>query len=248
MLLLANHLDATQSVNIWAVFAAGFVSFFSACVFPVIPVYMGYLAGDGRVKEDGSIVYARGRTMLNTVFFVLGISTVFFILGLGAYGLGSVLSTFFVQQRAILIRIAGAVIILFGLLQLGIIRFNFLNRERRVNKQMNMKRMNPLKAYLTGLLFSFAWTPCTGITLGAVLTMAAGSGTALYGNLLILFYTLGFVIPFLILGLFTTSILNMFRDKGAVIKWAGRIGGILLIVIGILTMTDGISLITTWLS
>lgn len=237
MLMIVNNLVVSEHISAIAVFGVGFASFFSACVFPIIPIYMSYLAGEGVQQPDGTIVYNKAKTIINTLFFVLGISTVFFILGLGAYGLSSLISETLSTYSSLLTKIAGIIIILFGLYQLGVIKLNFLNKEKKLNTKMNLKNMNILKAFIMGFSFSFAWTPCTGATLASVLTMAASSSTAFQGNMLILLYTLGFILPFIILGFFTTSILNIFRNKGKVILYATKIGAILLIIMGILTFT-----------
>lgn len=248
MLAIYNNLNVTENVSLFAALLAGFTSFFSACVFPIIPLYMSYLAGEGELQPDGSMRYDRRKTLLRTVLFVLGISTVFFILGLGAYGLGSLISATLSQYQSMILKIVGIVIILFGLVQLGVFHMNFLNHTKSFQNRLNPKGMTYFKAYLMGFLFSFAWSPCTGITLGAILALAAGSGTAGYGNFLILMYTIGFITPFLILGFFTTSILNVFKDRGKVVQWAGRIGGILLIFIGILTFTGNLTRLTVWMA
>ncbi|MFQ8832007.1 MAG: cytochrome c biogenesis CcdA family protein, partial [Ruthenibacterium lactatiformans] len=191
-------------VSAAAVFLQGILSFFSPCVLPLVPLYIGYLAGGAKsVDADGTVRYKRGRVMHNTVFFVLGVSFTFFALGLGFTALGR----FFSDNRALFARIGGVLIILFGLYQLGVFRSRALSTERRLPIRLDRLSMNPAVAFLFGFTFSFAWTPCVGPALGSVLIMATSAGSSAQGFLLIGVYTLGFVLPFLAVGLFTGSLL-----------------------------------------
>ena len=244
-----NHLVSAESVNFLLVFAEGLLSFFSPCVLPLIPVYLVYLAGNAKVTQpDGTIRYRRGKVMLQTVCFILGISAAFFLLGLGFTALGRFLG----EHRVWISWIGGGVIILFGLYQLGVLNLSFLQKEHKFHLNLAPKSMNPLWAFVLGFTFSFAWTPCVGPALSSVLILASGAGTALLGNLLVLVYTLGFVIPFLVLGLFTAQMLDFLKRHQKALRYTVKIGGVLLIVIGILTVTgwmNGLSgYLTRWAS
>lgn len=196
-------------VSAAAVFLQGILSFFSPCVLPLVPLYIGYLAGGAKsVDADGTVRYKRGRVMRNTVFFVLGVSFTFFALGLGFTALGR----FFSDNRALFARIGGVLIILFGLYQLGVFRSRALSTERRLPIRLDRLSMNPAVAFLFGFTFSFAWTPCVGPALGSVLIMATSAGSSAQGFLLIGVYTLGFVLPFLAVGLFTGSLLDFSKN------------------------------------
>lgn len=228
----ANNL--TTNISILLVFMEGFLSFFSPCVLPLIPVYISYLAGNGRkINNDGTIVYERKKVLFNTLFFVLGISSVFFLLGLSFSALGS----FFNKNSDLFSKIGGIIIIIMGLVQLNVIKLNFLKMEKRIHLNIDTVKMNPALAYIMGFTFSFAWTPCVGPALSSVLILASNSGNAFTGSLLVLIYTLGFVIPFIILGMFTTETLNFFKEKRNLVKYTIKIGGIILIIIGIMTVT-----------
>lgn len=124
-----------------------------------------------------------------------------------------------------------------GLVQLNIIKLNFLKVEKRIHINIESVKMNPLIAYIMGLTFSFAWTPCVGPALSSVLILASHSENTFAGSLLVLIYTLGFIIPFIILGIFTTETLNFFKEKRNLVKYTIKIGGIILIIIGIITFT-----------
>ncbi len=207
----------------------GLISFFSPCVIPLLPLYMGYLAGNAKEKtKDGKIIYKRKKVFLYTLLFVLGISTSFFILGLSFTAIG----TFFKKYKSIIAIIGGVIIIILGLFQLKIIKFKFLQKERKLKININPNKMNPLVAFLMGFLFSFAWTPCVGPALSSVLIMASSADSMLLGNMLVLIYAIGFIIPFLILGLFTGEVLNFLKQKQNVLNKIVKIGGILLILVG----------------
>jgi cytochrome c-type biogenesis protein len=231
----------TGNVSFILVFIEGILSFFSPCVIPLIPVYMSYLAGNAkRTTEEGIIIYDRKRVFLQTVFFVLGISSAFFILGMSFTALG----TFFKTNQLLFTRIGGILIILLGLIQVGFLELSFLQRERKFHLNIGDRKINPLVAFLMGFTFSFAWTPCVGPALSSVLIMASSSANSFQGNLLVLIYAVGFVLPFLALGLFTTQALNFLKKHQKLLKYTVKAGGILLILIGIMTFTgwmNGIS-------
>ena len=216
------------------VFLQGALSFFSPCVLPLIPLYISYLAGGtAKVDENGVRRYPRGKVFCNTLFFVLGISFAFFLLGFGLTALGS----FFRAYQVWFARISGVIIILFGLYQLGIGRRSLLlEQEHRLPFRLDKVAMNPVVALLLGFTFSFAWTPCVGPALSSVLLMASSASSAVTGYLLIGVYTLGFVLPFLAVGLFTGQVLDFFRNHQGVVKWTVKLGGILLVVMGVLTL------------
>ncbi|HHU13060.1 MAG TPA: hypothetical protein GXZ64_07510 [Clostridiaceae bacterium] len=225
----------SAAVPAFTVFIQGLLSFFSPCVLPLLPVYISYLAG-GSSQIDGKVVYPRGKVFVNTVFFVIGTSFAILLLGLAFTSLGQ----FFLSpdNRVWFNRIGGVIIVLLGLFQLGALgQRSRLNQERRLPISFDKLGMNPLVAWLLGFTFSFAWTPCLGAALGTVLTMAGTAETRGLSFLLIAVYTLGFVIPFLAVGLFTTEILGFFAKRRKVMRYATIIGGLLMIVLGILMFT-----------
>lgn len=222
------------SVSALTVFLQGLLSFFSPCVLPLIPLYVSYLAGGFRtVDPDGAIRYPRKKILLNTLFFALGISVTFFILGLGFTALGQ----FFSSGRVWFARVSGILMILLGIYQFGVFgKPGFLEREHRLPFQLDRWVMGPLPAFLLGFTFSFAWTPCVGPTLGSVLLMAGSSNTAGTGFALIGVYTLGFILPFLAVGLFTGAVLSFFKQHQGIVRYTVKIGAALLILMGILTL------------
>lgn len=223
------------SVSAITVFFQGALSFFSPCVLPLVPLYVSYLAGGAAVVDaDGVRRYPRGKIFLNTLFFVIGISFAFFLLGLGLTALGE----FFHDYQVWFARASGVIILLFGLYQLGLgKRALLLEQEHRLPFRLDKLAMNPAVALVMGFTFSFAWTPCVGPTLSSVLLMASSADSSAAGFLLIGVYTLGFVLPFLAVGLFTGTVLDFFKAHQNVVRYTVKIGAVLLIVMGILTLT-----------
>ncbi len=235
-----------MNVTFITVFLQGLLSFFSPCVLPLLPVYMGYLSG-GTLKEDENGIrhYDRARVMVNTLFFVIGISFAFFLLGMGL----STLGRFFSGNQLLFVRIGGIIIILFGLYQLGILGSSrLLNSERRLPINISKLSMSPLTALVMGFVISFAWSPCIGPVLSSVLIMAASSASTSVGFLLIGVYTLGYVIPFLLVGVFTTSLLEFFGKHRGVVKYSVKVGAVLMIFMGILMFTGKLNSISSYLS
>ena len=223
------------SVSAVTVFLQGALSFFSPCVLPLVPLYVSYLAGGAAVVDaDGVRRYPRGKIFLNTLFFVVGISFAFFLLGLSLTALGS----FFSDYQVWFARTSGVIILLFGLYQLGLGKRSLvLEREHRLPFRLDKLAMNPVTALVLGFTFSFAWTPCVGPTLSSVLLMASSAESSAAGFLLIGVYTLGFVLPFLAVGLFTGAVLDFFKSHQNVVRYTVKIGAVLLIAMGLLTLT-----------
>lgn len=234
-----------ENISFIFVFFQGILSFLSPCILPLIPIYISYLAGNSKkVSGDGIITFERREVFLNTVFFVLGISSVFFILGLSFTTLGKILNSY----KVIISRISGIIIIFLGLFQLGLFNFGFLNREFKIKAKININNMNPLVAYIMGFTFSFAWTPCVGPALSSILLLASSAKTAILGNMLVLVYALGFIIPFLILGIFTTQALNFINKNKKIVRYTIKVGGVIMVIMGIMTFTGGINNITKYLN
>lgn len=249
------------SISAVTVFIQGLLSFFSPCVLPLVPLYLGYLAGgvgagtdstgssDGRPDAAGSDAGAGKRQKLRLFFrvlcFTIGISAAFFILGLGASAAGS----FFSEQRMLFARIGGILIVLFGLYQLGVFGSSkLLGGEHRIPLRLEKMSMSPVTALIMGFTFSFAWTPCVGPALTSVLLMAGSAQTSALGFLLIGVYTLGFILPFLAAGIFTAQLLGFFRRHMKAVRYTVKIGGVLMILMGALMFTGKMNDITGYLS
>lgn len=223
--------DLSVSVSLVTVFVQGILSFFSPCVLPLLPLYLGYLSGS--MGDTQGAQTSRAKTLVNTLFFVIGISAAFFLLALGMTALGQALH----QYQKIIIQVGGILIIAFGLFQLGVFRPMALEQDRRIRFPLQKLAMSPLVALVFGFTFSFAWTPCVGPALASVLLMAGSADTALQGFALIGLYTLGFVLPFLAVALFAGGLLKLFQKHRNVVRYTVKVGGALLVVIGLLMVT-----------
>lgn len=239
----ATALSVTQSISLLTAFVQGILSFFSPCVLPLLPVYLSYLAGGGQGPgREGERTWPRRTVMVNTLFFVLGVSFALMLLGMAFSALGN----FFRTRQTAVNLVCGAVVVLFGLVQLGLLgKGGALQREYRLPLRLDRLRMNPLTAMVMGLCFSFSWTPCIGPTLSGILMMTAAAATRGRGVLLMGSYILGFILPFLAVGLFTGAVLSFFRKHRNVVRWTGVVSGILMVIMGVLIMTGTMG---TWSS
>jgi cytochrome c-type biogenesis protein len=216
---------------------AGLLSFLSPCVLPLIPSYVGYLTG---LTAD-QIEEWRGLTLLHALWFVAGFGAVFVALGAGASALGSL----FRDSQVWLGRVGGVLVIVLGLSLLGVLRLPFLLRERRL--ELARKPVGYLGSALVGVTFGAAWTPCIGPILGAILTLAAAEASLARGTVLLAFYALGLAIPFLVTALALRWFLEWFQRFRPYIVWVDRVAGVLLILLGVLLVTDRFTLLASYL-
>ena len=223
-----------SDISALASFLEGVLSFFSPCVLPLLPVYFSFLSGGNAERnENGEIIYKRSKVVINTLFFVLGISLTFFILSLGVKGVGKIFST----SSHLFSIIGGALIIVFGLWQLVFYGTKYgAKKEKRININTNRAK-GPLLSFLLGFSFSFSWTPCIGPILSSVLIMASSS---FKGEIYLLLYALGFTLPFILLAFFTSSLLSFFQKYKRVVKYTVRIGAIVMILLGIMMIVTNI--------
>ena len=207
-------------VSVPIAFLAGLISFFSPCVLPLLPGYLGYVSGSTNTKS---------RVILGSLLFVLGFTVVFVLLGAGFGGLGSVLHT---DTKNLLMRISGALVILLGVVLVG--GFDFTQRTAKLNIK---PAAGLIGAPLLGVVFGLGWTPCIGPTLGAVLNLALDSGSALRGAFLAVIYSLGLGLPFVIAAAgfsWATKSIAFIKKH---IRAINLFGGALLIVLGLLLLT-----------
>ncbi|MDO4721595.1 MAG: cytochrome c biogenesis CcdA family protein [Peptostreptococcaceae bacterium] len=223
-----------------SVFAAGFLSFFAPCTFPLIPVYIGFLT-----DEEGEYRKIRiGKWDLNigavfkTIAFVLGLSTSFVVLGFGAGFLGK-----WIASRQLLLA-AGFLVVLLGIHQMDILKIPAFERFKGIN--IRSRGRKALGTYLMGISFSFGWTPCVGPILGAVLVTSASSGTEFYGAFLMLVYSAGLMLPFLLMAMASSLVLSRFGILNKHLTLMKRVGGVLVALMGVLLMSNQLTRLTVW--
>jgi len=220
--------------------AAGLLSFLSPCVLPIVPPYLAYMGGI-TLGELTSAAAARRRAVISALFFVLGLSTVFLLLGFTASAFGA----FFLKNQMLFARVAGAVVLVFGLHFLGVFRIPILDREARLDA--GDRGGSALGAYLLGLAFAFGWTPCIGPQLGAILSLAASEASVTRGTVLLGVYAAGLGIPFLLAAVFiqrAMGVMNRLKRHMGLIE---KVMGALLVAVGLALLTGAFSAFSYWL-
>lgn len=205
---------------------AGILSFLSPCVLPLVPSYLAYIGGHSATQPHNRLL-----TLRNSLLFILGFSLIFIALGASASLLGSVLNNY----RQVLVTAGGILVIAFGFVMLGVIRLPALYKDTRQHYQGDSS--TPIGAVLLGMAFAAGWTPCIGPVLGAILTMAASSGTLTQGAILLSFYALGLAIPFFIAAIALESFVRFSARFKRFLPWVERVAGGILIVAGVLMVT-----------
>lgn len=228
-----------KSVNFAMVFAEGLLSFFSPCVLPLLPLYIGYLSGTANAEESNK--KSNFRVLLFTLAFILGIFLALFLMNISI----TVLASFFTEYQHIFTVIGGIIILLLGLHQLGVFKLPALQRNLSLNFNPNGKAMSFSVAFIMGFTFSFAWTPCIGPALSSILILASNSSSLLISNLLVLTYALGLTLPFLFAGLFTNQVLRYFNKFKKFMDITVKIGAILLIIMGSLMISGQMKNVNT---
>lgn len=229
-----------SSIPFYTAFGAGLISFVSPCVLPLVPGYLSFLSGVSldQLRESDGQEGIRGRVVANSLAFVLGFSLVFVLLGASASALGQVL----LAQLPLLSKLAGGVIVLFGLHTMGLLRFAWLYQEKRV--QIQRKPVGLLGSALVGVAFAFGWTPCIGPILAGILAYASTQETMAQGIGLLALYSLGLGVPFVLAGLGFERFLKLadrFKRRMRAIEIAS---GLLLVVIGLMIATNSLSWLT----
>ena len=220
-------------LNLLIAFSAGFISFLSPCVLPLIPGYISYISGralDEIIKDNKSV-------LLKTIFFSIGFSIVFISFGITASFIGKLLISYSNQLRII----AGIIIILFSLQFIGLINLKILNSETRFfTKNYNDNLIFPI---IVGAAFGFGWTPCIGPVLGSILALAAIEENISRGILLLSFYSLGLAIPFIISGILIDKFLFFSKSFRKHISTITKVGGTILLLTGIAILTGQLQIL-----
>lgn len=211
-----------NQVSLGASFLAGLLAFFSPCVLPLLPVYLGILAGsDISGSENRSLIF-------NTFSFILGFSTVFAILGISV----TAISQYLVFNRQVIVKVAGILVIALGMFLLGIFNLPFLLKEQR--KHIQPKTINPFSAFALGCAFAFGWTPCIGPVLSSVLLMAGSSQNIKYSYMMLMVFSFGLALPFFIVSLAADRVKDILMKTKKIAIYSQKLAGSLLIVMGVL--------------
>ena len=233
-----------ENVNVLTAFLFGFISFISPCVLPIVPGYLSFISGLSfdEMQGIGNVSALRKHVFLASLFFVLGFSLVFISLGASA----SVVGQFLHEKLNIISKVAGIVIVIFGIHMTGLFKIPFLNYEKRFHSES--KPIGFLGAFVVGLAFAFGWTPCIGPILAAILSIAAQQDSVGKGIVLLAFYSAGLGIPFLITGMSVTAFYKMFDKFKRHLHKVEIVGGVLLIAVGLLVATNYLTVLSGYLS
>ncbi len=229
-----------NSISIGLAALAGLASFLSPCVLALVPAYVGYLGG-WSVTSAGEMARSRWVTFLHGLAFVFGFSIVFVALGMAASAVGILLY----DNRIWLGRIGGVAIIIFGLHTMGVIRIPFLDYDTR-HQYRPKPALGYLSSVLMGIFFSAGWSPCIGPVLGAVMGIAASGANVTRGVMLLSAYSIGMAIPFLLAALGIGGIAELMRKHTKAIRILSIVTGIVLVVIGILLLTNTLQLLANF--
>lgn len=220
-------------IGILSAFVAGILSFISPCVLPLVPVYLGIMTRNTIYKNEKLKSSDRVYAFLNSLLFVLGFSIVFIALGSTAAFFGKLLKNYL----SIIGRVGGAVLIVFGLHYVGLFKIPFLNLEKRMQMPSTLKT-GYLWSFLFGIIFSFGWVPCVGMILSAILMLAGRMDTFLQGILLLVIYSAGLGLPFILTSIFISFFSNFLKKINRHLNIISIISGIFLIILGIVFLLD----------
>jgi cytochrome c-type biogenesis protein len=227
-------------ITLMGALVAGLLSFFTPCILPMVPFYLSYMGGlsMAELRGDGALAAgAQKRLLISALCFAAGVTTIFVLMGMGATAMGQL----FGQYLEPLSYVAAAVLILFGLHFLGVLRIPLFYREARMDSRVDPSTV--AGAYVMGLAFGFGWTPCVGPALASILMVASGMGDIWRGGLLLLVYGAGMTAPFVLAALFAKPFLGWMQRHRAAFARVEQVMGVMLILFGILIVTGGVRLI-----
>ena len=229
----------TETVSYQAALIAGLLSFFSPCILPLIPAYFTFITGlslDELTDDTGKI---RQKVILATLAYVCGFSTVFILLGASASFMGGIIA----RYSWVIRYLGGGIILMFGCHLLGLINIKGLHFERRIH--LNEKPMHVMGTFVIGMAFGAGWSPCIGPMLGSILIVAGSQETVMQGIVLLSIYSAGLALPFLLISFFINRIIGIMRRATKVLGYVNKVAGVLLIIMGILLITDKFKLLAT---
>jgi cytochrome c-type biogenesis protein len=220
-------------LNYGAALVAGIVSFFSPCVMPILPVYLSYMIGFNIVSEVDKIKENKTRLYINALGFILGFTSIFMLIF--GFGVGNILKRIPYFNYS-----SGALLIIIGLYLLGVLGF----KDKLVGKSVNIKILKPNFVYsvLLGVTVSIGFTPCASPILGGILVLTSSSTNNMYGIFMLLVYSIGFMIPFIISVVFVDKLMDIMKKTNKYLKYTGPIMGVILIILGIIVLNDNLKI------
>ncbi|MBS4190549.1 sulfite exporter TauE/SafE family protein [Bacillus sp. FJAT-49705] len=229
-----------NDVGIVFALTAGVLSFFSPCVFPLLPAYITHLTG-GKI-EDSKLEVNQTKLYLRSIGFIIGFSIIFVALGASASLIGKLL----LDYQDIIMQIAGLLIIILGLQMAGLLNFKFLMKEKRIHSERKIK--NIFSSVVLGMAFASGWTPCVGLALSSILLLAGSSETLTQGIVLLSAYSLGMAIPFFIISIVISYSLKTMRKINKYLSKLAFINGMVMVMLGFLVLSGQMQKISAWLS
>lgn len=228
---------ATGQLGLLIAFTAGLLSFLSPCVLPLVPSYITFITG--MTLED--MQQTKRETLQHAIVFVIGFSLIFLALGAGATVFGQLM----LRYREWISRVGGALIVVFGLYMLGVFNFAFMMKDTRLH--LSDKPLGYFGTLLVGVTFGAGWSPCIGPILGAIMTMAATEADLQRGLVLLAAYSAGLAVPFLVAAVMVDKFLKVFARLRHQMIWVNRVAGVMLLVVGILMLTNRFTMLSSWL-
>ena len=237
-------LEAPETISIFIAFTAGFLSFVSPCVLPLVPSYVSYITGLSLAELTSESASQRIRrvTLYNSLLFILGFSLVFIAFGASATLIGRSI----LVNQVLIRKIGGVLIVIFGLGIMGVLKIPFLNTYKQY--QWKNRPAGAIGTVLVGVTFAAGWTPCVGPILGTILLYASTTGSIMTGIQLLAVYSLGLGLPLLIISLGVNSFLASFKKISKYMWVVSWVSGGFLIIIGIMIFTNSFTMLTAWLT
>lgn len=229
-----------NEIGLFFAFTAGILSFFSPCVFPLLPAYITHLTG-GKI-ENSKVMIDRGTLFIRSSGFIVGFSLIFIVMGASATFLGQV----FMNYRTIVMQIAGLLIIIFGLQMAGLLNIKFLMIEKKIHSEK--KTTGIFSSIFLGMAFASGWSPCVGLALSSILLLASSSDTLYQGMYLLTFYSLGMAVPFMIISFVISFSLAAIKKINKYLAKIAFVNGMIMVGMGFLVLSGQMQKISAWLS
>lgn len=237
-------MEAGSGISSLIAFSAGFLSFVSPCVLPLLPSYVSFITGLSmdELTKGGDKARVKGIIIRNSLIFIAGFSFVFILLGASATLIGQILITY----QAVIRKVGGTIVVLLGFYIMGLLRMDLLSSEKKVH--LEGRPAGYLGSFLVGITFAAGWTPCVGPILGGILLYASTSGSVMSGISLLSAYSIGLGLPLFITSLGVNTFITYFKKINKYIRFVSLASGLFLILVGVMIFTDSFTLITALLA